>query len=126
MIHPVSAGFLCFARFPTVSNYLRLNNSAIYHGMNCRPFAVIAVVLCGLVPAIQLASAGSPTHQRATATATILSGVSTIYHHEAERVTSGHTRHGSETVRVFYIDADGFITNVASPQRWKVIIIDMP
>jgi len=94
--------------------------------MNCRPFAVIAVVLCGLVPAIQSASAGTPTHQRATATATILSGVSTLNSREVERAASSHTRSGSQTVRVSYIDADGFITTAANPQRLKIIIIDMP
>lgn len=94
--------------------------------MNCRPFAVIAVVLCGLVPAIQPASAGPPTHQRATATATILSGVSTLNSREVERAASSRTRNSSQTVSVFFIDADGFITTVANPQRLKIIIIDMP
>lgn len=94
--------------------------------MNCRPFAVIAVVLSGLVPAIQPASAGPPTHQRATATATILSGVSTPGSAAVEQVSGDNQLGKSKTVRVKYVDAEGLITTVANPQRWRIVIIDMP
>ena len=94
--------------------------------MNCRPFAVIAVVFGGLVPAIHSVSADSPTHQRATATATILSGASTHDAAAVERVTSGQRLGKSLTVKAIYVDANGFITTVANPQRWRIVIIDMP
>lgn len=94
--------------------------------MNCRPFAVIAVVLSGLVPAIQPASAGSSTHQRATATATILSPVT---NHDVVRGKPGegsvHSR-GYYSAKERFVDENGFVTNGGNPRRLPIYIIDLP
>lgn len=94
--------------------------------MNCRPFAVIAVVLSGLVPAFQPASAGHPTHQRATATATILSPATT-YDVARGKAWEGRGHSGGpQSVKVRFVDENGFVTAVGNPRRHVIHIIDLP
>ena len=94
--------------------------------MNCRLFAVIAVGLSGLVPAIQPASAGHPTHQRATATATILSPVTIrdVLGGKAGGATGSSRRLHSANER--YVDDNGFVTNDRNARRYPIRIIDLP
>ena len=93
--------------------------------MNCRPFVVIAIAFGGLVPATQSASAGAPTHQRATATATILSTVT------AREAAGGPVqKHGvkarpPKNIQVGFIDGQGFLTTATNPRRHEIIIVDM-
>jgi hypothetical protein len=94
--------------------------------MNCCPFAVITVVLSGLVPALQPASAGHPTHQRATATATILSPVAI---NDVARGKAGEIRGssgGPQLVKVRFVDENGFVTVAGNPRRHVIHIIDLP
>lgn len=94
--------------------------------MNCRSLVVIAVVFGGLVPAAQLASAELPTRRIATATATILSPLSThglIRHLDPIRSRDRNLR---RDILIKFIDHDGFVTAAASPDHRKIIIIDMP
>lgn len=94
--------------------------------MNCRPFAVIAVVLSGLVPAFQSASAGNPTHQRATATATILSPVTT-YDIARRKAGEGNGRSATpHSAKVRFFDENGIVTNAGNPRRHPILIIDLP
>jgi hypothetical protein len=99
---------------------------AISIGMNCRPFAVVAVVLSGLVPAFQPATAGHPTHRRATATATILSPVA-INDVSRGKVGEGRGSSGEpQSVKVRFVDENGFVTAVGNPRRHVIHIIDLP
>jgi hypothetical protein len=94
--------------------------------MNCRPFAVIAVVLSGLVPAFQPASAGYPTHRRATATATILSPV-TIHDLVRGKAGDGNgSSGGPHSAKKRFVDENGFVTPVGNPRRQPIHIIDLP
>lgn len=97
--------------------------------MNCRPFAAILVALVGLVPATQSVSAVTPTHQRATATATILTPATTAELQLRENRRTGEietrTKFGTTTI-VSYLDDEGHVTSSTNPRRHKIIIIDLP
>lgn len=99
--------------------------------MNCRPFAAILVALVGLVPATQSVSAVTPTHQRATATATatILTPATTAELRLRENRRTGEigtrTKFGT-TMIVRYLDDEGRLTSSTNPSRHKIIIIDLP
>lgn len=98
--------------------------------MNCRSFAVIAVVFGGLVPVAQLASAELPTRSVATATATILSPVSTRdLFRQAKSVKNSESK-ARLNITIKHIDDYGFvIANGSAPLRSphrNIIIIDLP
>jgi len=98
--------------------------------MSCRPLVVIAVVFGGLVPAAQLASAELPTRRIATATATILSPLSTRdLFRQAEPVKNSESK-ARLNITIKDIDDNGFViakgsAPLRSPQR-NIIIIDLP
>jgi hypothetical protein len=120
---------LRFAVGSNVSNRFKLPNgdeSEHLFGMNCRPFAVIAFALGGLVPTIVFASPGSPTHRSATARATILSPIST--QELARKGASGKYRkdHVYGNVLRRFIDDNGLVTKFGNPRSYKIIIVDLP
>jgi hypothetical protein len=94
--------------------------------MNCRPFVVIAVMLGGLVPAAQPASAELPTRRTATATATILSPVSTRDLARRNADKNDRKVHMLGTIMTKFVDENGFITNTPIPQSHKIFIVDLP
>lgn len=97
--------------------------------MNCRPFAAILVALVGLVPATQSVSAGTPTHQRATATATILTPATTAEIKMRENKPTGEIETRAKfkaTAIIRYLDDDGRVASSTNPRRHKIIIVDLP
>lgn len=94
--------------------------------MNCRPFAVALSAFAGLVPTMQNANAGVPTHRQATATATILQQVTNdpeVYaRHDARR--SGNEPRVPPVVR--FLDRDGVVLKSAGPGVTRIFIIDLP
>lgn len=97
--------------------------------MNCRPFAAKLVALVGLVPATQSVSAVTPTHQRATATATILTPATTaeLLVRENRRTGEIETRAKFEATAIIrYLDDEGRVTSSTNPRRHKIIIVDLP
>ena len=94
--------------------------------MNCRPFAVIAVVVGGLVPAAQHASAEPPTHRIATATATILSPASTQDIGRQAGLAKSRDGYSGRNITIKFIDNNGFVAASETPQHRKIIIINLP
>jgi hypothetical protein len=98
--------------------------------MSCRPLVVVAVVFGGLVPVAQLASAELPTRPVATATATILSPVSTRdLFRQADPVKNSESK-ARLNITIKDIDDNGFViakgsAPLRSPHR-NIIIIDLP
>lgn len=87
------------------------------------------VAVPGLVPATQSASAATPTPQRATATATILTPATTVELHNRERklgkVVEPASTFGTTTI-VRYLDDEGRVTSSTNLRRHKIIIVDLP
>ena len=94
--------------------------------MNCRPFVVIAIAFGGLVPVMQSASAGGPTYQRATATATILSPVTAREAAGGQKQEHSRKARPPKNIQTGFIDEQGFLTTATNPRRHKIIIADMP
>lgn len=110
----------------TVSICQATENRAILVFMNCRRFAVIAVLSGVLVHIGDNAHASGPTYRQATATVTILRSVAIMTRQGDYREEKSRKPGGSQSVMPKFIDENGFITTAANPRRQVIYIVDLP
>lgn len=94
--------------------------------MNCRSSATALLVFVGLVPTMQTAMAGTPTHQSGTATATILTIASNRAAHGMTGEIGLRERQSARTQTIKHLGPDGHLIAAGNRDARVIIILDLP